>query len=58
MITILKRGTRKTTRCPHCGALLRYEGEDVENKLEIFGWRDSFTRSTIVCPQCKHKIEV
>lgn len=61
MIEILEKGTRKQCTCENCGAELSYEKDDIKN-----GGVKSFNLiilsvtppNYIICPQCKHPIEV
>ena len=56
MVEIVKEGTRRKTKCPKCGALLRYEYEDrhsLRNNPTL-----PYLNNYITCPQCKHEIKV
>jgi RNase P subunit RPR2 len=57
MITILKKGTKKTINCYNCGALLSYEGEDIEVKTVSTRFSSS-SISYITCPQCQEQIRL
>ena len=51
MIKVIKKGTRKTVECPHCGSVLTYEEEDIEKSgsSALFGCSQN---SRITCPEC------
>lgn len=61
MIEILEKGTRKQCTCENCGAELSYEKADIRS-----GGVRSFNLillsatppNYIICPQCKHPVEV
>ena len=55
MIEILKMGTKKQIECEACGALLRYEKEDVKEGDYWHQWTP-YTNKYIICPQCNEKI--
>ena len=58
MIEIIKPGTKKKIECEECGAILRYEQEDVQIRTALGMISPVSTRSKkyIVCPQCNYKI--
>lgn len=61
MIEILERGTRKQCTCENCGAELSYEKGDIRSGgVRSFNLRllDVTPPNYIICPQCKHPIEV
>lgn len=56
MIKILAPGTKNKIVCDFCGALLRYEKEDIETMEEFISQRESYIVKYIICPQCKDKV--
>lgn len=55
MIEILKEGRKRQVECMECGALLRYEKEDVyELSASVLGMHHKQTY--ITCPQCNSRI--
>lgn len=61
MIEILEKGTRKQCTCENCGAELSYEKDDIRrggvrsfNLILLSATPPNY----IICPQCKHPIEV
>ena len=56
MIEILKMGTKKRIECEACGALLRYEEEDVKEDDTCLNGITIYINKYIICPQCDEKI--
>lgn len=56
MIEIIKAGTKNRIECNNCGALLSYTKEDIKEREEFVGQRDSYIQKYIVCPQCNDRI--
>lgn len=56
MIEILKEGTKRQIECDECGALLRYQQEDIKNEDKYISPVSSYNRKYIICPQCHNKI--
>ena len=56
MIEILKRGTKRQIECNACGALLRYQEEDIKLEDKFISPIESYNRKYIICPQCNHQI--
>ena len=52
MIQIIKKGTKKITKCESCGCQFSYEEEDIDSatKPPFEQW--------IICPQCEKKISI
>ena len=55
MIQILRRGKKMEIECQHCGALLQYEYEDIQElkyaSSALNGWK-----RYIICPQCDKEV--
>lgn len=51
MVTIIKRGNKKTHTCETCGCYFSYDREDVEIYDNVNGYSES-----IKCPQCETNI--
>lgn len=56
MIRILRHGHKMEIECQHCGALLSYEYEDIQEKSynahsPLGGWK-----RYIICPQCNKEV--
>lgn len=56
MIEIIKVGTKNRVECANCGALLSYTKDDIKEREEFLGQRDSYIQKYIICPQCNNKI--
>ena len=62
MIEIIKHGTKKVTKCKHCGCEFSYEEEDLKylnyqkDKFES-GIKAGYKRY-VTCPQCEKEIIV
>ena len=56
MIEIIKAGTKNRVECANCGALLSYTKEDIKEREEFIGQRDSYIQKYIICLQCNDKI--
>ena len=54
MIEILREGNKMKIECKECGALLRYQVNDVRIEYLAPGMGDM--RKYIICPQCQGKI--
>ena len=55
MIEVLREGNKKKIECDECGALLRYEKEDIhELSASVLGMYHKQTY--ITCPQCNSRI--
>lgn len=50
MIEVLRKGCKKTIECHECGALLRYNPEDVQKEKPIAGIAGY--KHFIMCPEC------
>lgn len=62
MIEIIKRGTKKITKCNFCGCEFSYEEEDLQylNYVEgkfVPGINHGYKRY-VLCPQCEKEIAV
>lgn len=55
MIEVIKKGTRNRIECNYCGAVLAYDGEDIQKKEEYWECKCYITKY-IICPQCKNEI--
>ena len=56
MIEIIKPGTKKKIECEECGAILRYEQEDIQIGAVLISPLSTDSKKYIVCPQCNYKI--
>ena len=56
MIEIIRPGTKKKIECEECGAILRYEQEDVQTGAVLISPLSTGSKKYIVCPQCNYKI--
>lgn len=56
MIEILREGTKRQIECKDCGALLRFQQEDIKTAEHWISSRDSRTYKYITCPQCHAEI--
>lgn len=54
MIEILREGNKMKIECDECGALLRYQKNDVQTEC-LDQWMANI-RKYIICPQCQGKI--
>lgn len=51
MIEIIKRGTKRTTKCECCGCEFRFEDEDTH--IEFLGEEEV---QYVQCPQCDEQV--
>ena len=56
MIEIIRPGTKKKIECGECGAILRYEQEDIQTGAVLISPLSTGSKKYIVCPQCNHQI--
>ena len=56
MIEVLREGNKMKIECNECGALLRYQVNDVRTECIYLAQRMEDTRKYIICPQCQEKI--
>ena len=56
MIEIIRPGTKKKIECGECGAILRYEQEDIQIGSVLISPLSTGNKKYIVCPQCNYKI--
>lgn len=52
MIKVVRKQKKK--KCVGCGAILKFEKEDV--KVDYYEGTEEVRSSYIICPICKHKI--
>ena len=56
MIEIIRPGTKKKIECDECGAILRYEQEDIQTGTVLVSPVSTGNKKYIVCPQCHYQI--
>lgn len=56
MIEVLREGNKKKIECNECGALLRYQTNDVRTERIYLAPREEGIRKYIICPLCQEKI--
>lgn len=58
MIEIIKAGTKNEVECSNCGALLRYNFDDVKGETYGQGTYCQYIQKYIECSQCNNKITI
>lgn len=58
MINIVRRGTKKVVVCDKCGAVLRYDENDIIEESFMNAFNMQRYNKFIYCPQCDYKIFV
>ena len=56
MIEVLREGNKMKIECNECGALLRYQINDIRTECICLAPRMEDIRKYIICPQCQGKI--
>ena len=51
MIEIIKRGTKRTTKCEYCGCEFRFEDEDTD--IDFIAEEEV---QYVKCPQCNEQV--